>query len=206
MTHLLSAVRPAPDTATPDADALGAPAAPNRRRWNLIALAAACAMALVVMKLRTGPRSASAFAATSGNVSTAAHSFDALSSVTLEDRQLIQENQAFALDGLPTFDGALSDPKGQNPFDVASAAGVATAASDSDSADRQRMAARHDVQTLQLQSIVAGRGRRACLINQGVYEAGQTVGGFVVEKIDADRVILRRDSFRFELKLPGGNP
>ena len=56
------------------------------------------------------------------------------------------------------------------------------------------------VQSLQLQSILRGDSHRACLINNALYQEGQTVDGFVIEEIGLNTVVVRKGVYRFELK------
>src|SRR5947208_172254 len=52
----------------------------------------------------------------------------------------------------------------------------------------QRQVVLKSFQTLQLQSIMYGEKNRSCLINNALYREGQTVNGFVIEKITSDNV------------------
>ena len=49
--------------------------------------------------------------------------------------------------------------------------------------------------------MLIGGDRRACMINNAMYREGQTVSGFVIEKIAQSGVIVRQDVYRFELKM-----
>lgn len=66
--------------------------------------------------------------------------------------------------------------------------------------EEERAAALQAVQDLKLQSVLFGNRRAAMLNNQMVAE-GQTIEGFIVEKITADGVIVRMGVYRFELKM-----
>jgi hypothetical protein len=54
---------------------------------------------------------------------------------------------------------------------------------------------------LQVQSIVIRGPKKACLINNTLYELGEAVDGFIVEKIEPKSVVVRKEDFRFELKM-----
>src|SRR5689334_9480062 len=56
-------------------------------------------------------------------------------------------------------------------------------------------------QALNLQSIVHSGSRKACMINNTLYLEGQQVDSFVIEKIEANRVIVKTGTYRFELKM-----
>lgn len=65
--------------------------------------------------------------------------------------------------------------------------------------ERQRVL--QAVQSLQLKSILHGGTRRACLVNNTLYVEGQTVEGFLIEKINPGSVVVKQDAYRFELRL-----
>ncbi len=65
----------------------------------------------------------------------------------------------------------------------------------------ERAAVLKAVQELQLQSIMHGTNRRACMINNTLYSEGQQVESFTIEKITPDSVIVKNGSYRFELKM-----
>jgi hypothetical protein len=55
--------------------------------------------------------------------------------------------------------------------------------------------------TLHLQSIIHSGSRKSCMINNTLYLEGQQVDQFIVEKIEAGRVIVKSGAYRFELKM-----
>lgn len=67
--------------------------------------------------------------------------------------------------------------------------------------DEERAAAIAAVQNLQLQSVLHGSVNRTCMLNNKMYKEGQSVEGFVIEKINPHGVIVKQGSFRFELKM-----
>lgn len=67
--------------------------------------------------------------------------------------------------------------------------------------EEERLAMLKAVQGLQLQSIMYGEQRRACMINNTLYREGQQVDAFSVEKITATSVIVKSGAYRFELKM-----
>jgi hypothetical protein len=66
--------------------------------------------------------------------------------------------------------------------------------------EEQRAATLKAAQSLSLQFILSGR-KKSCMINNAVYREGQDVGGFKVETISADAVVIRKDDARFELRM-----
>ena len=67
--------------------------------------------------------------------------------------------------------------------------------------EEERLAALKAVQNLQLQSIMYGDARRACMVNGAMYTEGQTVDGFAIEKINQASVVVKNGAYRFELRM-----
>lgn len=67
--------------------------------------------------------------------------------------------------------------------------------------EKEKLAAIKASEELKLQSIVHSGSRKACMINNTLYEEGQQVEKFVVEKIEPKRVVVKTGTFRFELKI-----
>jgi hypothetical protein len=91
-----------------------------------------------------------------------------------------------------------------NPFRASTAAGASGAPLTEDAAARKReeekQAALKASDGLKLQSIIYSGSRKACMINNTMFQEGQQVEQFTVEKIEKDRVIIKTGSFRFELR------
>lgn len=58
-----------------------------------------------------------------------------------------------------------------------------------------------EAQALRLQSIIHSDSARACLIDNTLYREGQVVGGFIIERINSDGVIVKSGMYRFELRM-----
>lgn len=67
--------------------------------------------------------------------------------------------------------------------------------------EQQRAKVLAEVQKLQLGSIMHSDTRRACMINNTLYLEGQTVEGFLIERITPASVIVRQETYRFELRM-----
>jgi hypothetical protein len=69
--------------------------------------------------------------------------------------------------------------------------------------DEERATAIKAVQELQLQSVLHGSGGRVatCMINNKMYKEGAEVGGFTIEKITPNSIIVKQGAFKFELKM-----
>lgn len=57
------------------------------------------------------------------------------------------------------------------------------------------------VQRLQLQSVMHSDTMRACMIGNTLYQEGQEVNGFTIERINPNAVIVRNGAYRFELRM-----
>jgi hypothetical protein len=67
--------------------------------------------------------------------------------------------------------------------------------------EEERVAILKSVQTLQLQTVVVRGSRKACMINNTMYQEGEQVDSFILEKINPNSVIVKSGSYRFELKM-----
>jgi hypothetical protein len=54
---------------------------------------------------------------------------------------------------------------------------------------------------LQVQSIMYGDTRRACMINNTLFKEGGEIDNFTIEKINQNSVIVKNGPYRFELKM-----
>ena len=84
--------------------------------------------------------------------------------------------------------GKPEDPK--NPDDEASR-----------KRETEKTLAMRALQGLNLQSIIHSGKTRACMINNTMYQEGQQIDQFTIEKISAGAVIVKTPNFRFELKM-----
>lgn len=92
-----------------------------------------------------------------------------------------------------------------NPFKFANTTIEAhPGAKDEEAAARKReeekLAATKASEALKLQSIIYSGSRKACMINNTLYQEGQQVEQFTIEKIEPARVIVKSGAYRFELK------
>lgn len=67
--------------------------------------------------------------------------------------------------------------------------------------EEQRQVVVAAAQRLQLQSIIHSGNRRACMIGNRLYNEQETVDGFLIEQINPGSIVVRKDSFRFELRM-----
>ncbi|HEY8666026.1 MAG TPA: hypothetical protein VIL86_05140 [Tepidisphaeraceae bacterium] len=67
--------------------------------------------------------------------------------------------------------------------------------------EQERAAIVKAVQSLSLQSVVHSGSHKACMINNALYNEGQQVDQFMIEKINPNSIIVRSGAYRFELKM-----
>ena len=67
--------------------------------------------------------------------------------------------------------------------------------------EEQKLAALSAAQTLKLQSLMSRGSHRMVMINNTMYQEGDSVDGFVIEKISSTSVVVRQTPFRFELTM-----
>jgi len=88
-----------------------------------------------------------------------------------------------------------------NPFRTKASDGKPDDAGNARKREEERLAMLKAVQALQLQSVMYGETRKACMINNALYKEGQQVDSFTIEKITANTVIVKNGVYRFELKM-----
>jgi hypothetical protein len=67
--------------------------------------------------------------------------------------------------------------------------------------DDERLAVKKAAEGLQVQSIMFGDTRKACMINNVMYREGQSFDNFTIEKISPAAVIIKNGPYRFELRM-----
>jgi len=171
-----------------------------------VVLAGACAIYLTYF--RGGPQSAAAATNQQSEMNSAAISrfleaggenIKLMERMLSSTEKVVQQFRNYP----STTQVPLTDLKA-NPFRYAPPKGADPAADEALARQRraeERAAVLKAVQELQLQSIMHGESRRACMINNTLYAEGQQVGGFIIEKITPDSVIVKNGSYRFELKM-----
>jgi hypothetical protein len=158
------------------------------------------------MYLRAGPRSANAAPASVADAEATISDFmqGGTGSVSLLRKLLdgtaniVQQFKSPQVAQVP-----LDDLK-SNPFHMASA--KAPTGEDAEALARkkkeeQRLAALKAVQLLRLQTVVVHSDHKACMINNTLYQEGDTVDGFVLEHINTNSVIVKNGAFRFALRM-----
>jgi hypothetical protein len=173
---------------------------------GLIGVLMVCGGVLAFMYLRNGPQSAGAAIAGAGNVAVVdqflgngEEHVKMMRNALDHTDQVVQEFRSYPLRAQVPLSELSTNPFRQ------SAPGGAVVESESEGAakrrqEQERADALKAAESLQLLSVLRGP-RDACLINNNLVEQGQQVEGFYIEKIGSDSVIVRKGSYRFELKM-----
>ena len=104
------------------------------------------------------------------------------------------------------YPGDNQKPLTANPFRMTPLADAGTPIAPDNERDKrareeERIAVLKAVNGLQLQSVMHSDARKSCMINNTLYLEGQQVEDFTIEKISPNAVIVRKASYRFELKM-----
>jgi hypothetical protein len=91
-----------------------------------------------------------------------------------------------------------------NPFHMASVkvpTGEDAEAAAKKKREDERVVALKAVQALRLQTVVVHGDRKACMINNTLYQEGDTLENFTIERIQPNSVIVKNGPFRFALRM-----
>lgn len=179
----------------------------NRSMLMLMAILAIGGAGMYFMYWRTGPAKAKAADPAAVQAEVAINDFikGGRSNVTLLRKLL--DGTAKIIDQFRDYTNVVQVPLSElkaNPFHFA--LGKAPAGEDLEEIakkkrEEQRAAVLKAAQGLQLQSVVIRGSRKACMINNTLYQEGEAVDGFLVEKINPNAVVVHKDAFRFELRM-----
>jgi hypothetical protein len=196
-------VAEAPVDATP-----AAKPASNRRQLSLLGLALACAAGVCFAMLKNSPQSASAAPTPAPAASSEVAEFLAGDATVVRNMQRSLRDANRISDESRFSPGARQVPVTElktDPFRLRVTGVQPVEVPDDSNESRQkeieRQAILRSVQSLQLQSILRGDSHRACLINNTLYQEGQTADGFVIEEIALTSVVVRKGVYRFDLKM-----
>jgi hypothetical protein len=180
----------------------------NRSTLVLFGLVLAGVGLTYLMFLRSGPKSADAAAnEQTQQASQTINSFlnDGNSNIKLMESML--KNTKKVVEQFLNYPNMtqvpLSDLK-TNPFRFAPAKANGETESEAVTRKRreeERLAMLKAVQGLQLQSVMHGEARKACMINNTLVQEGQLIEGFTVEKINPQGIVVKNGVYRFELKM-----
>jgi hypothetical protein len=167
---------------------------------------------LYFMKMKSGPSTAAA-STESAKANTAINEFLADGGRNMKQmRSMLQDTEKFVnqflnyasmpqvkVEDLKTNPFALRQ-KEQGPTPAELAAQAAKKAAEDK--EREKMEIAKAAGALRLQSILRGAAVRTCMIGNVAYGEGQEVEGFVIDRIEQDRVVVSRGGYRFEVRMP----
>jgi hypothetical protein len=175
----------------------------NKTSVILFGIVAIGGIGLYLMHLRTGPQNAAAAPTDTANKTINQFLSGGQSNIKLMETMLRSTEKV--VEQFNQYPRVKQVPLGSlqtNPFRVTGG----NSEDADDATNKRKLAEQRQVvlkafQTLQLQSIMYGEKNRSCLINNTFYREGQTVNGFVIEKITKDNVSVKQDEWRFDLKM-----
>lgn len=182
----------------------------SRGTLALFGVIVAAMAGLYFMHLRSGPGSAQAASAETQAANDTINQFLASGNQNIAKMKLlIHDTEKIVAQFLqyPSVNQVPLNELKTNPFRYQSAtrANADKAEMSEAEARRQREAERaailKAVQGLQLQSIMHGEKSKACMISNTLYQEGQSIDIFTIERINPGSVIVRSGTYRFELKM-----
>lgn len=171
---------------------------------------------LYFMKVKSGPSKAAA-STESAKANTAINEFLADGGKNMKQmRSMLNDTEKFVnqflnyasmpqvkVEDLKTNPFA-AKPQDQGPTPEEVAAKAAKKAAEEK--EREKLEVAKAAGALRLQSILRGAAVRTCMIGNVAYAEGQEVEGFVIDRIDQDRVIVSKAGYRFEVRMPSRTP
>lgn len=177
----------------------------NQSTLVLIALVALGGGGLYLMHLKSGPKAAAAAEVQQASAAITSFLSDGTKNIG-QMRQMLRDTEKVVdlFEKYPANTQVPIEKLRTNPFRVAAPSQAAGEPSDA-TLQRRREAERQlalaAVQKLQLQSVIHSDSQKACMVNNTMVREGQTVEGFVIERINSNAVIVRKGSYRFELRM-----
>jgi hypothetical protein len=170
--------------------------------FGLIALGGG---ALYLMHLRTGPAEASA-ANPQANATVEQFLSGGQTNIIQMERMLRDTQKV--VDQFLTYPSVTQIPLKSlltNPFRQLDDKGPDPSVSEAEAKrkkEEERLAIKKAADELQLQFVMSMGAKSSCMINNRQYREGQQIdGGFTVEKINANSVVVRNGTYKFELKM-----
>lgn len=180
----------------------------NQTAMMLFAILTIGVAGLWAMNRRTGPQSVHAADPTAIEAQTTIADFMQRGSRNISLLRSLLEGTARIVEQFKIpkiIQVPLSDLKA-NPFHFATAK-VAAVDDGGDAARKRKEEEKQAIQTavrsLQLQSLVLRANRKACMINNVLYQEGDSVEGFTVQSISNEGVVVKQSGYRFRLQMGG---
>ncbi|HMO26836.1 MAG TPA: general secretion pathway protein GspB [Tepidisphaeraceae bacterium] len=198
--------------ATPEAEFVYEEPQTPKRNGLIVAVGvlAICGGGLFLMHKRTGPAAASAnpeVVSAQKTINTflsgGGKNREAMETMLRDTEKVVQMFLVYPSVNQVPLDELKTNPFRHESNDVRKPDGTTDQGEEQSRKQREQQRAKvlAAVQTLQLGSIMHSDTRRACMINNTLYLEGQTVEGFLIERITPASVIVRQDTYRFELRM-----
>ena len=165
---------------------------------------------LWVMHKRSGPQSAGAATAETAKANETINQFlsNGEKNVKMMD-QMLKDTEKFvsaflkypSASQVPLSDLQTNPFRHQSGGDDANEDDARSVAEAQKKREEERLAVLKAVQGLQLQSVMHSDANKACMINNALYQEGQQVESFTIEKINPKGVIVKNGAYRFELRM-----
>lgn len=179
----------------------------NRSALTLFVILAIGSAATYGMHLRTGPRSASAADPATITAEVAIGDFMKGGNGNVVLLRHLLEGTAKVVEQFKDYTNVAQIPLSElkaNPFQ----ASVTKPSNIEDSAEvaRRKKEEEHSaivklVQSLQLQTVVIRANKKACIINNVMYQEGDAIDKFTLVRIDANAVVVKCAGYKFELRM-----
>lgn len=170
----------------------------------LFGLAAIAAGVIWFMHVRNGPASASAANVAAQDADQTITQFLNSGTKNIEQMQAMLRNTESIVEQFRNYPAIKQVPLSQlqtNPFRFRPMTNPEDENLAARKREEERNAAVKAVQQLALRSIMHSGAHRACMINNTLYQEGDQIDQFTIERITPDSVIVKTGVYRFELKM-----
>jgi hypothetical protein len=180
----------------------------NRSAVTLFVIVAIGTAATYVMHLRAGPQSAHGADPTMIVAEAAINDFMKGGKTNIVELSQMLDGTAREVEQFRDYTNVAQVPLGElkvNPFESSALKPLAPV-EDSAEVARKKKELEHaavvkEVQAMQLQTIVIRANHKACIINNTMYQEGDTLGDFKIDKITPTAVVVRNGAYKFELRM-----
>lgn len=170
----------------------------------IFGLVLAAGALVYLMYLKTGPSSADAATPEAAAADATINQFLSAGSTNIKLMEDMLRNTERVVEQFRSYPSMKQVPLSElqtNPFKFGTTDGPDDDLLAKRKREEERQAALKAVQGLSLQSIMHSGAHKACMINNTMYQEGDTIEPFTIERITPGSVIVRTGVFRFELKM-----
>ena len=180
----------------------------NRSAVTLFVIAAIGTAATYAMHLRAGPQAARGADPTMMVAETTINDFMKGGKTNIVELNQMLDGTAKAVEQFRDYTNVAQVPIGElkvNPFQSSALKPLAPV-EDSAEVARKKKEEEHAaivkaVQALQLQTIVIRANHKTCIISNTMYQEGDALGDFKIDKINPNAVVVRNGAYKFELRM-----